>query len=653
MGLGRTGVGTSVSNANRPHQFERERLAAIVDTSQDAIISKTIDGVITSWNASAERLFGYTAAEAVGQNIKLIIPPDRHAEETEILQRLRRGEVIDHYETVRLRKDGTLVETALTISPLRDETGTVIGASKIARDIGDRKLADLILRQSESRFRSLIEASGAIVYTSDAEARWVAPQPAWEAYTGQNFEQYRDYGWADAIHPEDRARIRELVKQSLAKGTVFEADGRLWHARTRTWRYVEARAVAIRDAEGRVREWVGTCLDVHARKEAEEALRASDRRKDEFLAVLAHELRNPLAPLSNALEILQAENLDAKTIREMSDVARRQVQHLVRLVDDLMEVSRFTRGAIELKREPLLLASAVQGAIEISQPLIDEMGHILEIALPSDPLLVLGDRTRLTQVIANLLNNAAKYTPPRGRIRVSVRAQGAAAQIIVADNGIGIPPAMLTKVFQMFTQIDRSQERTQGGLGIGLSLVRRLVELHGGTVDARSEGRGRGSEFVVRLPLAADVHPAPEVPRPTLTAMPQRRRILVADDNRDAVRILTMLLRTLGQEVHTAFDGDEALERAGTLHPDIILLDIGMPRLSGYEVARRIRGEGWGKDVMLVALTGWGQDQDRRRSAESGFDRHLIKPISAQALSELLETGGRVSRGGPALRLVH
>jgi CheY-like chemotaxis protein len=369
--------------------------------------------------------------------------------------------------------------------------------------------------------------------------------------------------------------------------------------------------------------------------------------------VLAHELRNPLAPLSNSLDILRAEGLDPKAMRELSDIARRQVQHLVRLVDDLMEVSRFTRGAIDLRREPMLLGNAMQDAIEISQPLIDEMGHALEVVMPPQPVLVHGDRTRLTQVIANLLNNAAKYTPAGGRIRVDLRAQGTLAHISVTDNGIGIPPAMLTQVFQMFTQVDRSPDRTQGGLGIGLSLVRRLVELHGGTVEARSQGRGRGSEFLVRLPLAAGMQAAPEVQRPPLAAVTQRRRVLIADDNRDAVRILTVLLRTLGQEVHTAYDGDEALERAAALRPEIVLLDIGMPQRSGYEVARRIRSEAWGKDTLLVALTGWGQDQDRRRSAESGFDRHLIKPITAQALQELLETVGRVSRGGPALRLVH
>jgi CheY-like chemotaxis protein len=318
-----------------------------------------------------------------------------------------------------------------------------------------------------------------------------------------------------------------------------------------------------------------------------------------------------------------------------------------------MEVARFTRGAIELKREPLLIGSAVQGAMEISQPLIAEMGHSLEIALPPQPLMVDGDRTRLTQVVANLLNNAAKYTPAGGRIRVAVRRQGASAVLSVIDNGIGIPPAMLSQVFEMFTQVDRSQERTHGGLGIGLSLVRRLVDLHGGSVEARSAGRGHGSEFIVRLPLAADAHAEPEVPRSALVAVTQRRRVLVADDNRDAVRILSMLLRTLGQEVHSAYDGEEALERAAALRPDMVLLDIGMPRLSGYEVARRIRAEAWGKDTLLVALTGWGQDQDRRRSAESGFDRHLIKPITAQALQDLLENATRVSRGGPALRLVH
>ena len=616
----------------------RAQLAAIVDSSQDAIISKTLDGIITSWNAAATRMFGYTADEAIGQPVLMLIPPDRREEETAILARLRRGEPIESYETVRRRKDGGQVDISLTISPLRDGAGRIVGASKIARDIGAARAAERVLRESETRYRSLVEASGAIVFNSDAQARWLQPHPRWEAYTGQTFEQYRDHGWLRAIHEDDQGRITQLVHDAIARSAPVEAEGRLWHAPSRSWRHQEARAVPIRDADGAVREWVGTCADVHARKEFEEVLRTADRRKDEFMAVLAHELRNPLAPIANTLEILRVEGVDPGTARELADVARRQVAHLVRLVDDLMESSRISRGIIELKREPLLLAAAVQAAVEIARPLVDERRHRLDIELPGQHLLVHGDRTRLTQVIANLLNNAAKYTPPGGRIALSAAREQGQAVLRVSDNGAGIEPHLLGWIFEMFTQADRSPERSRGGLGIGLSLVRQLVELHGGSVEARSEGRGRGSEFVVRLPLVPEHAERPAaVERPRLTMRP--RRVLIADDNRDAARLLAVLLRAMGQEVRVAHDGVEALEQAAATRPDLVLMDLGMPRLSGYDAARRLRAEPWGHDLLLVALTGWGQESDRQRSREAGFDHHLVKPVSAETLQQLLATG--------------
>ena len=626
------------ADADLHGERSRAQLAAIVESSHDAIVSKTLDGIITSWNAAAERLFGYTAQEIIGRPITTLVPPELLSEEAMILDRLRRGERLDAYETVRVRKDGGRLELSLTISPVRDAAGRIIGASKIARDIGAARAAERVLRESEERYRSLVEASGAIVFNSDGEARWRTPQPAWGAYTGQAFEQYRDYGWMDAIHPEDRERVKLRAEEAVASGVMFEAEGRIWHAPSRSWRHQEARAVPICDASGTVREWVGTCLDVHGRKEAEEALRAAARRKDEFLATLAHELRNPMAPIANTLEILHAEGVDPAAARELVAMARRQLQHLVRLVDDLMEVSRITRGAIELRREPMLLGMAVQSAVEIAQPLIRERGHRLGVSLPEQQLLVHGDRTRLTQIIANLLNNAAKYTPSGGRIEVAVEREARWAVLRVKDSGAGIPAPMLSRIFEMFTQVDRTLERSQGGLGIGLSLVRRLVELHGGTVEARSDGLDRGSEFTVRLPLALDSVRTEAADGPLPAALP-RHRVLVADDNQDAARILALLLRTLGQEVHLAHDGEEALRQATVLRPDLLLMDLGMPKLSGHEVAERIRREPWGRDMLLVALTGWGQDEDRRRSRASGFDRHLVKPVSADTVQELLANG--------------
>jgi PAS domain S-box-containing protein len=491
----------------------RAHLAAIVQDSQDAIISMTLEGVVTSWNGAALRLYGYTPAEMVGRPITSIIPPDRRDEEARILRRLARGERIESYETTRLTRDRRSVEVSLTISPLRDSHGRITGVSKIARDI--------------------------------------TPQKA-----------------------EERRR-----------------------------------------------------------RETEEALRDADRRKDEFLAIMAHELRNPLAPLVSSLDILQV-SPDPDTAREVMGIVRRQVGTLVRLVDDLMDASRVARGLIELKCEVVPLADIVDSALEIARPLMETRAQRLVLDVPDRGVKVNGDPTRLTQVVANLLNNAAKYTPPEGRIEIGLRAEDGRAVLRVADNGDGIPPKMLAHIFEMFAQLDRSQERTQGGLGIGLSLVKRLVELHAGTIEARSDGAGRGSEFVVRLPLAASAEDAAPHGRPAL--VPTRHRVLVADDNTDAAKTLSLLLRTLGQEVHVVHSGPEALERAMWLRPDVLLLDIGMPGMSGYEVTRRVRAEAWGRRPLIVAMTGWGQEDDRRRSKDAGFDQHMVKPVTLEALCRLL-----------------
>jgi signal transduction histidine kinase len=377
--------------------------------------------------------------------------------------------------------------------------------------------------------------------------------------------------------------------------------------------------------------------EVAERARAEDALKEADRHKDEFLAVLAHELRNPLAPIRNAVEIMRRSALPDPQLAWSRDVVERQVKHLTRLVDDLLDVSRITRGNINLSREAVPVTTIVARAIETIQPLIAEQRHELTVDVPEESLEVEGDLTRLTQVLGNLLNNAAKYTDPGGSIAVTVRRVGTDVDIRVRDNGIGIPPELLPRLFQLFTQVDGAAHRAQGGLGIGLALVRQLIQMHGGSVTAYSQGPGHGSEFLIRLPLrvrGGREIPAPEAP--VAQAARQGHRILLADDNRDALDSLATLLQCDGHEVHTAADGAEALEVAAEHHPDIVLLDIGMPKLDGYEVARRIRAEPWGKNAVLIALTGWGQDEDRRRSREVGFDSHLVKPLDPEALSTLL-----------------
>jgi signal transduction histidine kinase/CheY-like chemotaxis protein len=370
------------------------------------------------------------------------------------------------------------------------------------------------------------------------------------------------------------------------------------------------------------------------RANAERSLRAADRRKDEFLATLGHELRNPLAPILNSVQLLKltgASGIHAHAC----DMIERQVHHLNRLVDDLLEVSRVTRGVVEVRLKPIDLADIVRTAIETSRPAIDGAGHELTVDITDDALCVAGDAVRLTQVFANLLNNAAKYTNNGGALAITVSREGEDAVVSVRDNGIGIDEEHLASVFDMFMQVDRSARRAQGGLGIGLTLVRSLVASHGGTVIARSEGEGKGSEFVVRLPLL------PAAPERGRTASPvarlEHRRILIVDDSQDGAESLTLLLRALGGEVHAVHDGRAALAAVEAFHPDVILLDVGMPGMDGYEVARRIRADARHRDLPLIALTGWGQDEDRQRSAAAGFTHHLVKPPDIEKLRQLLD----------------
>jgi signal transduction histidine kinase/ActR/RegA family two-component response regulator len=367
-----------------------------------------------------------------------------------------------------------------------------------------------------------------------------------------------------------------------------------------------------------------------------EELREGDRRKDEFLALLAHELRNPLAPLRNALQIMRLSG-DGEGEANVRDMMERQVRQMVRLVDDLLDVSRITRGKLELRKERVELATVMQTAVEIARPLIEAGGHELTVTLPKQPVHVDGDLTRLAQVFSNLLNNAAKYNEPGGHIRLTAERQGSDAVVTVKDTGVGIPADMLPKLFEMFTQVDRSLERSQGGLGLGLNIVRRLVEMHGGSVEAHSDGHGKGSEFVVRLPVVfvqtaqaqpacGECHGTPAGPC----------KVLVVDDNVDSATSLGLMLRLMGHDSRTAHDGLQAVDVAGSYRPDVVLLDIGLPKLNGYDVARRIREQPWGKEMKLVALTGWGQDEDKRQAKEAGFDHHMVKPVDPAALEKLL-----------------
>jgi PAS domain S-box-containing protein len=656
------------------------RLSAIVESSDDAIIGKTLDGVIVSWNKGAERLYGYTAKEIVGKPLSTLIPPDHPDELPEIMERLKRGEHIEHFETKRLRKDGSRVDVSLTISPVKGMEGRIIGASKIAHDITARK-------QAEQTTRFLADASAALAELTDYEStlQKVASLavPSFADWCGVDMQEADGSLRRLAVAATDPAKVQVGCRYPLSSS---ESYGAMKVLRTGQPDWVAEIPASLpmelaRDEEHlrvlrelRLKSYIcvplksrtkvlgtltfitaesGRVYNGHDLRTAEDlaaravisienasllaTLKESDRRKDEFLAMLAHELRNPLAPIRNAVQILRLKGPFLPELEWARDVIDRQVQQMTRLVDDLLDVSRITRGKIELRKERIELVAVVKSAIEASRPLIEKQGHELTVLIPPEPIHLEADLTRLSQVLLNLLDNAAKYTDRGGRIWLTAERQNQQVLIRVKDTGIGIPPQMLPRIFEMFTQVDPSLERSQGGLGIGLMLVRRLVEMHGGTVEAQSAGRGMGSEFVLSFPVVAEERARQEgIGYGQTATIPSKCRILVVDDNEDSADSVAILLRTMGNEVHVARDGLEAVRAAAAFQPEVVLLDLGLPKLNGFEAASRIRKQPGGGDVVLIALTGWGQPEDRRRSKEAGFDYHLIKPIDFGALQELL-----------------
>jgi PAS domain S-box-containing protein len=513
-----SGVSRNITEEKRAAENARlaleaqARLAAMVNSSSDAIIGEDLTGMITAWNRGAERLYGYAASEVLGTPVLRLVPLDLHHEHAQALATIGRGQSVEAHETMRLRRDGSRIHVSLSVSPILDARGAVVGASKIARDI-----------------------------------------------------------------------------------TLLITARRMQQALT-------------------------------------EQLQESDRRKNQFLATLSHELRNPLAPIRNAAHILASPKLSPEQLKWSREIISRQAQHMARLLEDLLDIARVTHGKLSLHRANVLLSAVVDAAVEAVQPLIGSRKHELVVRLPQQSVELDGDAVRLTQVFSNLLTNAAKYTEPGGHIELTALVEQSVAKVSVRDNGMGIAPDVLPNIFQMFTQSADAKAYAQGGLGIGLALTKGLVELHGGAIDARSQV-GDGSVFTVTLPVSFGVSPlAREASFKAVTPL----RLLIVDDNRDAADSLAALLRADGHTVTVAYSGEDALRRAALFGPEVGLLDLGMPEMDGYELAKRIRKESWGKSLKLLALTGWGQEEDRRRTSAATFDGHLVKPVDMEDIRAVL-----------------
>ncbi len=517
------------------------------------------------------------------------------------------------------------------------ETAIFLGYIGSCIDITDRRRAEEAMRESEARFRSIFEQANDFIFTADLEQRLTSCNPAVAAALGYTAEEIVGRSISEFIAPEQFARTSGMLAKKLREGgmTRYEVEVMARDGRVMTWE-INSRLTFGKSGQPTGLHAIGR--DVTETRKATEALREADRRKDEFLATLAHELRNPLAPIRQAVAIARSPSVSEAQLRWTLDVIDRQGRHMALLLDDLLDAARITAGKIELRREPVELAAIVDMAVETARPLVDARGHELALELPPEPVQLHGDAMRLAQVVANLLTNAAKYSERPGRIELRAGLESGEVVIRVRDQGIGIAPAMLPRVFEMFSQATSAIDRAEGGLGIGLALVKGLVELHGGRIEAHSDGIGKGSEFVVHLPgsVLAPRGKAKKVSPASTRRIPMR--ILLADDNPDSLQSLELLLRMDGHEVHAAQDGFAALKLAQTVRPQVMVLDIGMPKLNGYEVARRIRAEPWGSQIKLIALTGWGQQKDEEEAVVAGFDHHLTKPVDHDTIQAVLQS---------------
>jgi PAS domain S-box-containing protein len=615
-----------------------DAFAQLIHSVRDyAIFLLDRSGRVASWNPGAERIKGYAAAEIIGQHFSAFYTEEakqRRWPEQELVFAEQQGRFED--EGWRVRKDGSQFWADVVISAVRDHRGELRGYSKVTRDLSERHKQEETLRRSEERFRLLVEGvRDFAIYMLDPEGRVVSWNSGAERIKGYKAQEI--IGQSFSVFYPHEAIAKKWPEQGLAMAREhgrFEDEGLRVRKNGSTF-WANVVVTPLYDAHGMLRGYAKVTRDLTDRKRVE-ALERAERQTNEFLAMLAHELRNPLAPISNALQLLSKRPAADSTEQWVREVLQRQTGQMTRLVDDLLDVSRITRSAIALAMEPMDMRQVVRSAVDASLQWVQSRSQALSVHLPEQELVVLGDETRLTQVLQNLLHNAAKYTPQGGRIEISARREDGDIVVVVHDNGMGMEPDMLRSAFELFRQGQQALDRTEGGLGVGLTLVQRLVAMHGGTVEARSAGPDQGSEFLVRLPAAAASGARP-APRAEPQTRPHRAlRVLVVDDNQDAAHALRLLLEGDGHQVKMATDGICGLELAREYKPDYLLLDIGLPRLSGYDIAATLRGDPSMKDTIIVAITGYGHVHDRTRTAAVGVDHHLTKPVEFTVLRELL-----------------
>ncbi len=621
----------------RQNSLDTFQLAAIVANSSDAILSLDLAGRVTSWNGGAERLFGWTEAEMRGQTLDRLMAPGREGEVERLISRVRQGEHIHFYETRRMHKDGRVLDVSLTVSPMLSANGEIIGISKIERDITAAKLTEASLRESRQRFAMLADNMDQLAWISNASRNVYWANARWTDFTGIAVEEIRSK--VDVIiHPDHYERVMKQAKEYYVQGEPWEISYPM-RRHDGVYRWMLVRAMPGPDPDGNNIQWFGTCTDITDMMKAEEALLEADRKKDEFLATLAHELRNPMAPLRTGLELLQTMPGDADVVHTRK-VMKRQVDHLARLVEDLLELSRINTGSFKLHPVPMDPVESLHEAMETTEPLIRAKRQELVVRRSAASAFINGDPVRITQVFSNLLHNASKFTPKGGKLTVNWEVGDKWIAFHVMDNGVGIPEAERQHVFDMFAQVGQDEKaKAGGGLGIGLHLVKRLVGMHGGEVEVAPGENDVGSVFTVRLPV---VSAQPEATGRTAQHGPsiKGQRILLVDDNKDSAVMLSMLLKGNGAEVEVAHSAEQGLKLGGAFRPSIVLMDIGMPGMDGYDACRAMRLTDWGAGIRIIALSGWGQAEDKARSKEAGFNDHLVKPVGREILFRTLEGNG-------------